>query len=541
MNYNYAKINTQNGISIKELSLNMGKKLLFQDTDLVIAPGINYGLISPNGQGKTTLLHFINEKIKLDGGNIHMVKQEDISTNFSVIDELLSSHEAYQKYLVKEKKLLNILENQVPEENDEDSMETYDNCQLRLDELYEYGRTQCFSSLVQKANKILAGIGFNEQEQKRAVDAYSGGWRMRISIAKALFNEPDILILDEPTNHLDLNAVIWLTDYLQNWNKFKNTKNKTLVLVSHDKYFLDGIVDKIIRIDQMKLSYYNGNHEKMLKMIKQERKEIDKKWQKQKKHIKSKKQKKKLRPEREYEVEFTFSDDVVKGQIILEDVAFGYPSQQTEQLNHIFEDLNFQVATGDKITIVGKNGAGKSTLLKLLSGEISEEEMEEGSSRRIVGKIKIAKYDQHFDLPLDKTPVEYLKSIYTDWTLTDIRKHLSKYNLDSKAHIIPIGKCSGGQKSRISFSTLSEASILILDEPTNHLDMETIDGLSDALEVYPGGIVLVSHDVRLIEQLDCILYVCEDNKITEFDGDFYDYKDVILAELQSGISPRDPP
>jgi ATP-binding cassette subfamily F protein 1 len=415
------------------------------------------------------------------------------------------------------------------EDDDEEAMEKYDQKQEELNELYEYARSQRFSSVSNKATKILAGIGFDEEDQQKLVKEYSGGWRMRISIAKALFNEPDIMILDEPTNHLDLNAVIWLTDYLQNWNKKKNTRTNTLVLVSHDKYFLDGIVDKIIRIDQKKLSYYNGNHRKMLKMIEQERKELEKKWDKKKKSIKSKKMKKKLRPPLKYEVDFTFADpeNIQKGSIVLEDVTFKYPGTDV----NIFEELDFSIDSGEKITIVGPNGAGKSTLLKMLFNEIEQDDMEEGE-RLVTGKVKIAKYDQHFNFPMEKTPVEYLQTIYTDWTLTDIRKHLSKYNLESKAHVIPIGKCSGGQKSRLAFATLSEASILILDEPTNHLDMETIDGLSDALEAYEGGIVLVSHDVRLIEQLDCRLYVCGDKQITEFDGDFYDYKDKILEETQ---------
>jgi len=537
MNYNYSKLSTQNGISISELSLHMGSTHLLEDTDLTISQGINYGLISPNGRGKTSLLNFINEKIKLDGGNIHMVKQEDISPDdhTTVIQELLSSHEKYQAYIKKEKQLNSYLESELTDDSEE-AMEIYEQKQEELNKLYEYARSQRFSSVSNKAKKILAGIGFDEEGQKKLVKEYSGGWRMRISIAKALFNEPDIMILDEPTNHLDLNAVIWLTDYLQNWNKKKNTKFKTLVLVSHDKYFLDGIVDKIIRINQQKLKYYNGNHRKMLKMIQQERKEVDKKWNKQRKSIKSKKERKKKRPPLKYAVDFTFAEphQIQKGSIFLEDVTFQYPGTNT----NIFEELDFSIDSNEKITIVGHNGAGKSTLLKMLFNEITQEDMEEGT-RLVNGKIKIAKYDQHFNFPMEKTPVEYLQSIYTDWSVTDIRKHLSKYNLESKAHVIPIGKCSGGQKSRLAFSTLSEASILILDEPTNHLDMETIDGLSDALEAYEGGVVLVSHDVRLIEQLDCVLYVCEDQQIKKFDGDFYDYKDKILEETQLNDSDSD--
>ena len=241
---------------------------------------------------------------------------------------------------------------------------------------------------------------------------------MRISIAKALLNEPDILIMDEPTNHLDLDAVIWLGNYLKNWNSYKKTNHKTLILVSHDKYFLDDVVEKIIRIHQCKLLTYTGNYERMLKMIRQERKEIEKKWNKEKKNVKSKKEKKNKRPEREYSVEFSFSDNVSdKGIIKLEDVSFSYDSNKT-----IFKNIDFCVRAGEKISIVGPNGSGKSTLLKLICGEI-----EPNKGTRFTDKIKIAKYSQQFEdsLPLELTPVEYLQKVFTNWNLTDVRKHLS--------------------------------------------------------------------------------------------------------------------
>ena len=523
MNYNYEKINTQNGISINKLSLNMGSKELLQDTDLIISKGSNYGLISPNGNGKTSLLNFIQEKINLDNINIHMVKQENIASENSVIQELLLSHEKYQKYITEEKRLNNfITKTDCDEEVIEKSKE--------LEKLNDWAISNELNKIESKARKILSGLGFenNTQQgdmQEKKVNEYSGGWRMRISIAKSLLNEPDILMLDEPTNHLDLNAVIWLGDYLQKWNTFKNTKNKTLIIVSHDKYFLDEVVDKIIRIHDKKIFTYTGNHEKMLKMVQQERKELEKKWEKEKKHIKSKKEKKQKRPDKIYQVEFSFSDDVsTKGHITLENVTFGY-----DKKCNIFEKLDFCIRAGEKIAIVGKNGTGKSTLLNLLNGDL---EIQEGY--RYTDNIQIAKYSQHFDsiLPMEMTPIEYLQTIYSNWNLTDIRKHLSQYNLDSKAHNVKIKNCSGGQKSRIVLSTLSEASILILDEPTNHLDMESVEGLTEALQNFEGGVILVSHDAKLISELECELYICENKKIIRHDGDFEDYKRKIIEELE---------
>ena len=524
MNYTYESINNQNGISVSKFSLNIGSKILLTETDLIISRGINYGLIAPNGQGKTSLLNFIAEKLELDGGKIHMVKQENVNSDKNVLEELLSSHIQYNKYLEN----LNLFNTKLSETQCNDEIIDIND---KLKELHTESVSNEYDKLEPKAKKILSGLGFNQNSnegnlQLKKVNEFSGGWKMRISIAKALLNEPDILIMDEPTNHLDLDAVIWLGNYLKNWNSHKKTNHKTLILVSHDKYFLDDVVEKIIRIHQCKLLTYTGNYERMLRMIRQERKEIEKKWNKEKKNVKSKKEKKNKRPQKEYSVEFSFSDNVSnKGIIKLEDVSFSYDSNKT-----IFKNIDFCVRAGEKISIVGPNGSGKSTLLKLICGEI-----EPNNGTRFTDKIKIAKYSQHFEdsLPLELTPVEYLQKVFTNWNLTDVRKHLSTYNLDSKAHNIPMRDCSGGQKSRIVFSTLCEASILILDEPTNHLDMETIDALTSALSVFEGGVVVVSHDAKLISELECDLYLCNSQNILKYLGDFDDYKDKLLSKLDN--------
>ena len=524
MNFNYQSISTQNGISIDKLSLTIGNKCLLDNTELVISQGYNYGLISPNGHGKTTLLNFISEKIKLDGGNIHMVKQENESSEKSVIEELLSSHIDYQTHISEEARLTKKIINC---ENETEIIKINE----KLNKLNEWALSNNLKTVKPRAFKILYGIGFDHNSpdgnmQLKKVNEYSGGWRMRITIAKALLNEPNILILDEPTNHLDLNAVIWLGNYLQAWNKQKNTRKKTLIIVSHNKYFLDDVVDKILRIHDKTIMSYTGNHEKMLKMIVQERKQINKKWEKDKKHIKSKKEKKKKRPDDIYKVDFNFCEDIyMKGSITLNNVSFTYNKDKI-----IFSAIDFCIRCGEKIAVIGRNGSGKSTLLNILNNELNIEQ-----GHRTINNVKIGKYSQHFDnvLPMDKTPVEFLHSIFTDWSITDIRKHLSKYNLDSKAHNVLIKDCSGGQKSRIAFSTLSEADILILDEPTNHLDLESIDALCYALDKFEGGVVLVSHDARLITELECQLYICRDNKLIKYSGDFEDYKTEILDEIEN--------
>ena len=525
---NYQQLTDTGAISLQDFSLSIGTKSLLENTDLIVTRGVNYGIIGPNGHGKTTLLNAVAYKLNITGFQIYMVKQEDSNSNLSVIDEVLSSHEEYIHFKTRE------LEIQKYIESDKVSEEKILELNSELEDIYERARSNGFLAMRSKASKILAGLGFeinsatgNWQEKK--VNSFSGGWRMRISLAKALLNEPDLLILDEPTNHLDLNAVIWLGDYLQYWNTFKNTKKKSLLLVSHDEGFLDTVCHKIIRLDNKKIRTYTGNYKKMKEMVEQERLSELREYEKKIKNIKSKKTRKKLKPSEKYKVEFEFEQAIIKGHIRLDNVAFSYNDTGADK--HLLRKINFNIETGDKIVIVGKNGVGKSTILKLLSGELEPNQGE----RSISKNIHVGKYYQHFEdsLPMDKTPMEYLKSLFPEQPMQEIRKHLSNFNLDSKAHVIPISDCSGGQKSRIAFSSLCLADILILDEPTNHLDLESISGLSSALKNFSGGIVLVSHDAKLIRDLNCQIYICDNEGLHKFDGDFDEYHDLVISEIEN--------
>ena len=274
----------------------------------------------------------------------------------------------------------------------------------------------------------------------------------------------------------------------------------------------------------------------MKAMVEQERVSELREYDKKIKNIKSKKARKKLKPNDTYKVDFQFEEAIITGHIRLDNVSFSY-NNDTGSDKYLLRKINFNIETGDKIVIVGKNGVGKSTILKLLSGEITPNQ----GTRSISKNIYVGKYYQHFEdsLPLDKTPVEYLQSLFSEHHIQEIRKHLSNFNLDSKAHVIPISECSGGQKSRIAFSSLCLADILILDEPTNHLDLESIAGLSSALKNFSGGIVLVSHDAKLIRDLDCQIYICDNGGIYKFEGNFDDYHDLVINELEKFVEPGD--
>jgi ATP-binding cassette, subfamily F, member 1 len=535
ININYQQLTDTGAISLQDFSLSIGNKQLLENTDLIISRGINYGIISPNGHGKTTLLKTIAYKLDITGFQIYMVKQEDSNSNLSVIDEVLSSHKEYIHFKTREKEI------QTDIDSDKVGVEELMELNNELEYIYEKARCNGLLSIRSKASKILTGLGFEMKSatgnwQEKIVNSFSGGWRMRISLAKALLNEPDLLILDEPTNHLDLNAVIWLGDYLQHWNTFKNTKQKSLLLVSHDEGFLDEVCHKIIRLDNKKIRTYTGNYKKMKAMVEQERVSELREYDKKIKNIKSKKARKKLKPNDTYKVDFQFEEAIITGHIRLDNVSFSY-NNDTGSDKYLLRKINFNIETGDKIVIVGKNGVGKSTILKLLSGEITPNQ----GTRFISKNIYVGKYYQHFEdsLPLDKTPVEYLQSLFSEHHIQEIRKHLSNFNLDSKAHVIPISECSGGQKSRIAFSSLCLADILILDEPTNHLDLESIAGLSSALKNFSGGIVLVSHDAKLIRDLDCQIYICDNGGIYKFEGNFNDYHDLVINELEKFVEPGD--
>jgi ATP-binding cassette subfamily F protein 1 len=520
MNFSVKSVSFDSDISIKELSLSISNKILLDNCDVILSQGENYGIVGNNGCGKSTFLKLIASGLKIcEKKKIYMVEQETAESENTVLEDLLLSNNDLQTFKKREHELQQLLQI----EEDQGNFKEYEQ---ELEYLYEWSTSIEIENIEAEASKILFGLGFNYNMQRRKTNTYSGGWRMRISIAKGLLNKPELLILDEPTNHLDLNAVIWLGNYLQEWNTKGRNKNKTLLLVSHDQDFLDTISTRILRFSKQNILMYRGNYSKMLEMVEQERRVELKEWDKKKKDLKSKKELKNNRPQKIYEQQFSFSsyEDVSnkKGGVFIDNLTFAYNSIETT----IFENLSIGVHIGEKKVIVGNNGSGKSTLLKILSNEITIP----AENLKHDARIKVGKYNQHFEdsLPMDKTPVEYLQTIFIYDSIETIRKRLSNFNLESKAHNTKIADCSGGQKSRICFSVLSDCDILLLDEPTNHLDMETIQGLSDALINFPGGIILVSHDAKLIQDLDCQLWVCNNKTITRYDGDFEDYREELI-------------
>uniref|UniRef100_A0A663F3S0 ATP-binding cassette sub-family F member 1 n=1 Tax=Aquila chrysaetos chrysaetos TaxID=223781 RepID=A0A663F3S0_AQUCH len=537
-----AMLENASDIKLEKFSISAHGKELYVNADLYIVAGRRYGLVGPNGKGKTTLLkHIANRALSIPPNiDVLLCEQEVVADDTPAVQAVLRADTKRLRLLEEEKRLQAMLEG-----GDDAAAE-------RLEKVYEELRAIGAAAAEAKARRILAGLGFNPEMQNRATRKFSGGWRMRVSLARALFMEPTLLMLDEPTNHLDLNAVIWLNNYLQTWKK-------TLLVVSHDQGFLDDVCTDIIHLDAQRLFYYRGNYMTFKKMYQQKQKELLKQFEKQEKKLrdlkaggKSTKQAEKqtkealtrkqqkcrrrtaaeeaaeapelLKRPREYTVRFTFPNPPPLSPPILglHGVDFGYEGQEL-----LFRNLDFGIDMESRVCIVGPNGVGKSTLLQLLTGQLTPVGM---------GFFNQQAAEQ---LRLEETAAEYLQRSF-NLPHQDARKCLGRFGLEGHAHTLQIAKLSGGQKARVVFAELAcrEPDVLILDEPTNNLDIESIDALADAINEYRGAVIVVSHDARLITETGCQLWVVEEQGLSQIDGDFDDYKREVLEALGEVVINR---
>ncbi|KAH7422806.1 hypothetical protein KP509_12G026600 [Ceratopteris richardii] len=418
-----------------------------------------------------------------------------------------------------------------------------------LERVYERLEAMDASTAEKRAAEILYGLGFSKSMQQKKTRDFSGGWRMRIALARALFMNPTILLLDEPTNHLDLEACVWLEETLKKFSRI-------LVVVSHSQDFLNGVCTNIIHMQNKKLKFYTGNYDQYV----QTRAELEENQMKQYKW-----EQEQIANMKEYIARFGhgsaklarqaqskektlakmerggLTEKVVRDKVLVfrftdvgklpppvlqfVEVDFGYTPDHL-----IYRKVDFGVDLDSRIALVGPNGAGKSTLLKLMTGELTPLD---GMIRRH-NHLRIAQFHQHLadKLNLDMTALQYMMSEYPGLEEEKMRAAIGRFGLTGKAQIMPMRNLSDGQRSRVIFAWLAWRlpHLLLLDEPTNHLDIETIDALADALNEWDGGLVLVSHDFRLINQVAKEIWVCENQKVSRWEGDIMDFKQHLKAK-----------
>ncbi len=508
---------------------------LIGESNITINEKTKYVLIGNNGCGKTTLVKYLYERIN-DIDDVLMIEQ-DIQiedTEQKVCDFILGANqELYTKYLrMKElEKLIDTEQNILLDEYQQLSEEVYGNDWEKFEA---------------ESKRILNGLGFTDLNIP--VRILSGGWRMRLALGKALLRCPNVLILDEPTNHLDLDAVIWLTDYLYHYKK-------TLIIITHQIHLMNTIADTIWLVSNPELTgtkvyTIKGNYDKVIKMIENMEREVNKNYEKFTKRVEELRKKstpkkevdefiKKSgipRPPKPYEVNIDWEKiNQLSSTNIIEfrNVDYSYGDK------NIFEQIEFSISMGQKLIIVGPNGIGKTTLFKLSSGQLSPSKNNSNETGYIIkdDRLRVGYYHQQIidNLPLDLTPIQYLQTLNHRLDNGACRGILGKLGIKKTETVdlpnIKINLLSGGQKARVSLSSIQMNSphLILLDEPTNHLDLESIEGLIKGINEFNGGIVIITHDMYLIESIhNASIYEIKNKKIIKFNGDFSDYCSSIL-------------
>lgn len=533
-------------LQIDQLTVQAYGKMLIKESDLSLINGRRYGLIAPNGSGKSTLLHAIACGLvpRPSALDVYLLDREYAPTEQTSIEAVLDIVEREQKAL--EDQMGELLDD--PDKN----MVQLDYINSRLQELQtEGGET--------KVKSILKGLGFREHMYQTQTKDLSGGWRMRIALARILFVKPTLMMLDEPTNHLDLEAVVWLEEYLIN-----ETQGQTLILTSHSQDTLNEVCTDIIHLHHQQLYAYAGNYDTFTKVRAERDVLLQKRARKQEKEMNALKGKLNMvgseqqkqaqrkakamdkRQEKEKAANTVLEEEIIQDRelvikfqdcgggitspaIKFRDVNFGYPDRDI-----LLHDLSFGLGLDSRIALVGPNGAGKTTLLKLILGKL---ESTSGDIQRD-HHLRLSHFHQHMgdQLDMNKTAVDWLCAVHPTLGYNNhtMRGWIGKYGLTGKSQVIPMRQLSDGQRRRVLFAHLGllQPHMLCFDEPTNALDLDTIDALATAINNFDGGAIIISHDFRLIEQVAQEVWVVDDGRVKEFDGTIREYKDQLKATYQ---------
>ncbi len=532
-------------ILLRNLCFGRNGELLVEDASLQLHPGWKIGLIGANGSGKSSFLALLRGELHAESGDLELPRSWVLA---HVAQDTPALPDAALEFALDGDTELRAVERQlaaaeaVPEGSHDGNL---------IGELHaRYGEIGGYSARA-RAAELLHGLGFSDADHARPVASFSGGWRVRLNLARALMCRSDFLLLDEPTNHLDLDAVLWLEGWLRSYPG-------TLLLISHDRDFLDAVADHTLQLEQRKLKLYSGGysdferqrgaqlalqqalHEKQVRERDHLHSFIERFRAKASKARQAQSRIKALARMEEVtaahvDTPFTFrfrdSGAAPDPLLVVHEGRAGYGEQT------ILSDIKLTLRPGQRLALLGRNGAGKSTLVKLLAGELAPL-----SGDRVEGKgLAIGYFAQHQleQLRPDESPLQHLIRLNARVREQELRTYLGTFDFRGDMATSPCGRFSGGEKSRLALALLiwQKPNLLLLDEPTNHLDLEMREALNLALQEYEGGVVLVSHDRHLLRSTADELWLVADGRVRVFDGDLDDYSNWLAAQRSSAAAP----
>ena len=516
---------------------------LLSDVNFQVFANQRVGLVGKNGSGKSTLFRLIRGEIHPEKGEVNLQVGKTLAY---VEQEIINSAKPSLEFVLDGDSELRQLEAILKQDNHDAK---WFGAQQRYELIDGYGARA-------RAAQLLDGLGFSNTEHDAPVSKFSGGWRMRLNLARALMHRADLLLLDEPTNHLDLEAIFWLEHYLQNYPG-------SLIIISHDREFLNVCVNRIAHIEHQRIQSYSGNYDDFERARMERIAQHEQTYEQQQKQIahmedfvrrfrakatKAKQAQSRIKALERltrvapiqvengyFSLQILAPDNGPDTLLKIDNMGFGYTDE-----NLLFQKVNLCLRTGDRIALLGPNGVGKSTLIKLLTAEL----LPAKGKVEINSSIRMGYFSQHQLEYLNgaQTPLQHLQQLAHNETTLTLRSFLGRFGLADDSKDRPIATFSGGEKSRLALALLAwqKPHLLLLDEPTNHLDLDMRDALIVALENYTGSLVIVSHDRSLIRAVADELWVVADSNVHLFDGDLDDYKDWLEKRRDNGTDKAKP-